>query len=409
MKIINLLSPSGGGQGGGLLKISLFLLSSCFCISFLQAQSLDNVLTEIEQNNTVLSALRQQASAEKIGNKTGIYLSNPEVEFHYLWGNKYEIGNRTDISASQNFDFPTAYYHKKKLSDGKNDQVDLKYRIERKDVLLQAKQTCIELIYQLQWTAELEKRQNHARQVADAYQARYDKGDATILDLNKSKFNLLNVQKEMDIAQTEKDRLQAELIRLNGGKEILAPVQDYPSVLPASDFESWYTAMKDNNLLLQYYQQETALSKKNEQLQRSMNLPKFSAGYMSEKVLDEQFQGVTVGVSIPLWENKNTVKRIKAETQAYQATEADASLRFYNETKALFDKSRKLSKILSDYQSGMKVVNSSDLLKKALDAGEISLIDYTVELSVYYEAVNNLLETERDYQLTVAELGQWEL
>jgi hypothetical protein len=115
------------------MKKYLFILS-VFYASCIYAQQ--SVLEQIEQNNTVLSALRKQAEAEKTGNKTGIYPANPEVEFHYLWGNRPETGNRIDFSASQSFDFPTAYHYKKKISDTQNQQVDLKYRIERKTVLL---------------------------------------------------------------------------------------------------------------------------------------------------------------------------------------------------------------------------------------------------------------------------------
>ena len=83
---------------------------------------------EIEKNNTTLSALRKNTEAEKVGNKTGIYLQNPEVEFHYLWGNPSVLGNRTDISIKQTFDFPTAYRYKSQISNARNDQVELEYQ-----------------------------------------------------------------------------------------------------------------------------------------------------------------------------------------------------------------------------------------------------------------------------------------
>ncbi len=394
MKIINKL-------GITLLLLTLF--------NPVKSQTISEILKQIEQNNTVLAALRQSGEAEKISNKTGIYLANPEVEYHYLWGNNSNVGNRTDFSATQSFDFPTAYHYKQKVSDGKNMQVDIQYQIECKKVLLEAKLLCIELIYQNTYSAELEKRLQHARQIANAYQSKYNKGETNILDLNKAKLNLLNAEKEINTILTEKDLLKAELIRLNGGNVIDFTLMSYENEILPSDFEKWYSSVKDNNLSIKYLQKGSEISKKTEKLQRSMNLPKFFAGYMSEKLVDEHFQGVTVGVSIPLWENKNTVKQIKAQTLAYQAAENDASFRFYNESKAMYQKAVKLRQIASDYSKSMESVNSSDLLKKALDAGELSLINYIQELGIYYDAINNLLQTERDYQLIVAEMKQWEL
>ncbi len=62
-------------------------------ISLFAQNNIDSVLSEIERNNTTLSALKEKAEANKLGNKTGIYMQNPEVEFNYLWGNDV-VGNR---------------------------------------------------------------------------------------------------------------------------------------------------------------------------------------------------------------------------------------------------------------------------------------------------------------------------
>jgi hypothetical protein len=389
-----------------MMKKLLFILF-IFCASHTFAQQ--SVLEQIERNNTVLLALRKQADAEKIANKTGIYPENPEVEFHYLWGNHTAPGNRVDFSATQTFDFPTAYHYRRKVSDAQNQQVDLAYLSERKNVLLEAQRICIRLTYQNAISREWGERLNHAQQVSGAFQVRYDKGDVSVLDLNKSKVNLLNVQKEYDSAVTEKEFLLSELVRLNGGNPVDFPEDTFQPLLLPADFEQWFSEQKEKNYVLQYLQRETALSRTSEQLQRSLNLPKISAGYMSEKVLSEQFQGVVVGISVPLWENKNTVKRIKAQTEAKRETETDAQVRYYNETQALYKKALRLQKTANDYNQNKLQENTLSLLKKALDAGEISLIDYILELGMYYESVNNRLETERDLHLTVAELMQWEL
>jgi hypothetical protein len=167
--------------------------------------------------------------------------------------------------------------------------------------------------------------------------------------------------------------------------------------------------MQSKSPELQYVQKEILLGKQEEKLTRAMNLPKFSAGYMSEKTSDEHFQGVMVGISIPLWENKNTVKRIKAQTIASGQLEYDTKIRLYNQMKERYNKARSLQAILADYRETLSSVNSSALLLKALETGEISLIEYMMELSVYYDTVDNILQTERDLQSLVADLYQWNL
>jgi outer membrane protein TolC len=388
------------------MKRLLFLILIC-CVSHTYAQQ--TLLVQIEQNNTILSALRQQADAEKIGNKTGIYLENPAIEYHYLWGNSAETGNRTDFEVRQPFDFPTAYFYKKKVSETQNQQVDLKYLIERKNILLEAKQLCIRLTYQNALYNYLSERMNATERMVQAYEKKFRSGEINALDYNRTMLNFLSVQKEFNSCQTEREYLTDELVRLNGGIAIDYPTATFEPVLINPDFEALYPELKEKNRSLIYFQQETALGKTNEKLRRSLNLPKFSAGYMSEKVLTEHFRGVTVGVSIPLWENKNTVKQLKAQTQANQATEEDANLRYRNETKALHKKALSLSGMVEDSQVRTLSVNSVELLKKALEAGEISIIDYILETEIYFEVTQGLLETERDLHLTVAELLQWDL
>jgi hypothetical protein len=48
------------------------------------------------------------------------------------------------------------------------------------------------------------------------------------------------------------------------------------------------------------------------------------------------------------------------------------------------------------------------LLEKAFAKGQLSLINYLLELSAYYEAVDQYLETEKEYQVALSELKQWE-
>jgi hypothetical protein len=47
------------------------------------------------------------------------------------------------------------------------------------------------------------------------------------------------------------------------------------------------------------------------------------------------------------------------------------------------------------------------LLKKALDKGEISLVSYLTELSVYYESIDKLLEADREMNKACVELTQF--
>ncbi len=108
-----------------------------------------------------------------------------------------------------------------------------------------------------------------------------------------------------------------------------------------------------------------------------------------------------------LKKNKNKVKYSEAQTVALQSIVTDNKLQFYNQLKKLHTKAIGLQINSTDYRAKLKNFDNSELIKKALDAGEISLIDYILELSIYYESVNNLLEIENELSKTWAEPNQF--
>jgi len=138
-----------------------------------------------------------------------------------------------------------------------------------------------------------------------------------------------------------------------------------------------------------------------------MSLPRLQAGYMSEKVVGQQYQGISFGIAVPLLENRNEVKYARARTVAVQSAENDARIQFYNNLKALHEKAVSLRKSLDDYRQNLQVYSSTSLLLKALDHGELSLAEYLYEQTFYYESFNKLIALEKELNDTVARLNMY--
>jgi len=389
------------------LIISILLLSTGFSVT---AQSeYETILQQIEANNATLAALRLQTEAQKLSNRTGLAPANPEVEFHYLWGSPYAIGNRTDISVRQSFDFPTAYAHRSKIANLQNSNAELSYKAERLNILLSAKQASIELVYYNALLKEYAVRLQNAGRIAEAYKIKLDKGETNILEHNKAQLNLTTVQAEVTQIETERTALLLELKRLNGGKEIVFSNDVFSANTLPTNFEEWYATAQNKSPVLQYVRTQIEIEQRQVKLNRAMGLPKFSAGYMSEKIVGEHFQGVTVGMSIPLWENRNRIKQAKAQTQATEAILEDSKVQFYNRLQTLYIKANALQQNAQKIRQSFTANNNEPLLKKALDAGEISLLTYLLEIEFYYNAISKALEAERDFELAVAELSVVEM
>ncbi|MBP7611555.1 MAG: TolC family protein [Paludibacter sp.] len=390
-------------------KIIVSILAIIATSSLFAQNKISDVLGSIEQNNTTLKALRETADAQKLANRTGIFLSDPEIGFNYLWGNPSSAGNRQDINVTQSFDFPTISGLKSKVANKQNELVEWQYKADRMNILLEAKQYCLDLIYYNALLQELSVRLGHAEIIAAGQKERLDRGDGNIMEYNNVQLNLSTVKGEITRITTERNAVISQLVRLNGGSELTFKVSEYEQLQIPNNFVDWFVVAEQKNPVLSYVKQEIELSRKQVSLSKSMNLPTFSAGFMSENVIGQRYQGVSVGVSIPLWANKNRVKQAKSAVRAAESRQTDTKQQFYSQLEILYQRTYGLKLAADTYRTSLANANNSSLLKKALDAGQISILDYIVEMGLYYNTVTQTLEAERDYQKAFAELSAVEL
>ena len=371
------------------------------------SQNIENIVSQIQANNLTLKALRQQKTADSTGNRTDIFLQNPDVGINYLFGNPSSIGNRTDFSVIQNFEFPTVYVYRNQISTLKNVQADFQYEQELKNVIYETKLICNDLIYYNAMINEYSKRLTAAEKIANSYKLKFEIGEANILEYNKAELNKLNVNKRLEELKIEKTALTNQLISLNGNISITFNDTAFSEILLPTDFEQWYTEAEERNPTLNWLESEIELSEKQQQLYSAMSLPHFSAGYMSELTDGQDYQGITLGFSIPLWENKNKIKYSKLNTEAAINFQEASKQQHYNNLKILYQKAQSLQKNVLLYKQNLQTFNNSELLYKALETGEIDLINYITELTFYYESVTNLLEMERELNKVICELFQY--
>jgi len=371
--------------------------------------SVNQILESVETNNTTLAALRAGLEQQKLENKTGIYLANPEVSFNYLWGSPTSIGRRTDVAVTQTFDIPTLTGLKSRVADDQNQLAELQYLAERMNILLETKKLCIDMIYYNALKKEWDVRLGHARRMAAAYREKFDRGDVGILENNKARLNLSAAETEAARIETEQQALLSELKRLNGGAALALENTDYDESILPPDFEQWYVQAEQKNPVLSFVRQEIELGKKQVNLNKAAGLPVFSAGYMSEKVVGQQYQGMMLGISIPLWENKNRVRQAKAAVRVAELREASGKQQFYDHLQSLYERAAGLYRIAEKSRKSLNELNHTELLQKTLDAGEISLPDYLVALGLYYDMVSRTFEAERDFQKALAELSATEI
>ena len=310
---------------------------------------------------------------------------------------------------AQRLDFPTAYKRKKELSNQLVAQTELHQSVYRQDVLLQAKLVALQIIYLNKKGAELNRRANNTQQLVQDYQKKLDKGDAIILDVNKAKLQLLNIQNEVALNNNEMQVATTKLTELNGGKLIEIRDTAYPLLPLIPDFETLDSTIEANDPILKVYEQEKAILQKQIAVQKALNLPKIETGYHSQGILGQTYRGAHAGITIPLWENKNRVKAAQADLD-YATTNAETHITEHRlENKQYYDQLAVRLKAMQDYKDLFASLNNTPLLNKALRLGQITIIQYFQDESYYFSAYDKYLQMEWEYQQAVAKLYKYQL
>ena len=372
--------------------------------------SIDQVLKSIETNNKSLQANTKMTDAQKLEAQTGKFLANPSVEWEQMWGNRNNPGSEYTLTVKQSLDFPTTYSNKNKLANLKANTIGFQSAAYRQQLLLNAKQTCIEIIYLRKQKSLLDERLANAETMFALYKKRFESGDANQLELNKIQLELLNAQNQSRLNKAALTAAEEQLRNLNGGNPITFDATDYPTGEELINFDQLQAAFMEADPNLKSLTGDQEIANREVKLSRSRTLPKFDVGYKRNAAKDHvASNGFMVGVSIPLFENKNTVKKAKAQAEFATASLEDNRLNLKTNLQQLYQQAEALQISRADYAKVLEQQRNIELLNKALNAGQLSVIDYFTELTTIYDSHQSYLDVEKEYHSILAQLYQYKL
>ncbi len=392
-----------------LPRYTFTVVCALFLGNILHAQSTNDLLDRVMSNNLTLKALENQVSARGYESMAAISLPDPEIEFALLAGSPSEIGIRKDISVTQGFDIATLSGARRNVVLGENELLKLQWKATRREIMSEARNLVAEIVCRNALIAEYARRTQLAEGMADALKGSLEKGAATVMDHNKAVLALSEARASLSAVEMERESLLRRLAALNGGTRVdVSAVNMDPEMIP-EDFEEWFDEASESSSILAYVRQATELSKDKLSLARSESLPSMSVGYMAELVPGSNFRGVTMGISVPLWSSARRIRSARYEIQAAEAEAADAAASYRMEAESAYITAMGLKKIADDYAQVLFHCDNSVYAQKAYELGQISLLEYLVELDMYYDAVTRSIEADRDYQLALTTLRQIEM
>ena len=285
----------------------------------------------------------------------------------------------------------------------KTGALDAQAATMRQQILLQAKEVCLDIIMLQHQQELLDARLKNAEELAAMYAKRLATGDANALETNKIKELLvLNGNQPLTPGRPFPDGPAVPTAKALG-------LTDYPPVPLPTDFHRVCSELLAADPSLQSFDSESAAARKFISASKQGWLPKLELGYRRNTESGHPLNGVVVGFSFPLFSNKGKVKIAKAQAMNIDFQKDNARVKASSELWQLYEEARNLDASMQEYKRTFQEQQDLTLLKQALVGGQISMIEYFVEVSVVYQSKTNLLQLENQYQKAMARIYKNEL
>lgn len=366
--------------------------------------SIDQILRNIETNNKELQANAQLIASQKLESKTDNNLPDPTLSYAHLWNNKDKNNTIGELVVSQSFDFPSLYFTRNKLNQLKSGAFDRQKEVFRQSILLQAKEVCLDIIMLRKQKQILAERLRNAEELSAMYTKRLQTGDANVIETNKINLELLNVRTEASMNESALRNKMQELTALNGNIPVVFEENNYPAAVLPANYDELKSEVIASDYTLQALNSQSLAARQQIAVNKSQWLPKLELGYRRNTESGEPFNGVVVGFSFPLFENRNKVKIAKAQSLNVDLMKESATLSVESELVQLYRDATTLRTSMNEYEKTFQAQQDLAMLKEALTGGQISMIEYFVEVSVVYQSKQNYLQLENQYQKAIAKI-----
>ncbi len=372
-----------------------------------KAQDINAVLKSVEQNNMELKALLKGNEAADIENKSQNTLEDLSIEYSPFFQSETSGIASSELVITQGFDFPTLYGARKKAGQLQRNVLDMQYQTARRDILVNAKKLCLDIINYNKQKQLLQERRKNADELLAMFELKFKNGDATSLELNKIKLDRMNLETELVQADTKHANAMQQLQALNGGLPIEVNMTEYPQA-PADDEVTMYEKAVATDWTVRTAQASVLAAEQDVKVNKQSWIPKFEIGYRRNTEGDNASNGFLIGGSIPLFSSKNKVKIAKARQTEAVMQHANARINAENSARTMITQMKQLKASADAYDVPL-MRQTLKLLRTAVENGEISVTEYYVEADNIYKNMITYMDIERQYQDALTEIYKNEL
>jgi cobalt-zinc-cadmium resistance protein CzcA len=378
-----------------------------------QLLSLEEAKSLAAENNLKLQSAKLDYKAALLSEKTVLAL--PKTNINGLFGQTNSMRFDENISISQNIPNP-AYIRAQREQSWQEAQLsNVSMDLDKREINYNLSQSWYQWLYLKELKKTLQREDSLLLAFSKAADAKYRSGESRLLEKTVAENRRQQLLQEISkIEMTMKLELM-KIKQLIGIKDDFVPMADSLKALVFQEPDSTLLAMHP---MLRYLSQQASISEASQKTAAAEKLPEFSGGYFIQSLSGPQeingqtrsfnstpqFQGISLGISVPIF----GAKAYKAKQEMY------ATQKLAREKEAEFIKWQLEQEILQKveeynfwqqhltYYRNAALPNAELIVfnaTKAYQNGEIEYVEYL-------QALQTALESKKGYLYAVNNLNQ---
>lgn len=388
-----------------LLFLSFSLVNSASETEF------DRVLNELLKDCPQLEVLKKNNEAtievEKALNK----ISSPEVSMEHVWG-RNGVGNKFDLGINQQFDWPLLY---KARAAAITAQTNANILLEQSNLLektIEIRSIMVDIIFQKKIVELSTSMHEHMTRLEEASKESLERGEISTLEFKRTQ--LERIQTSIQLRENERmlSELYSQLESATGKedcKSIMGSLVEVPKwqIHAEDEYELQLSSLDPRMTYLKAVEKAVSASSHAERLASS--LPSFNLGYAFQREQGETFNGFNLAITLPIYGSSHVKNASRANIIAAQLETQIEQIALLTKMRNRRHAALSLARELEDYAVIFENGNYSELLKYALEGGQIDSIHYLQELNYYIEVTKQYLELQHQYNLALVSLNRYDI
>lgn len=368
----------------------------------------DGVMRQVFANNPDLQSARMTYEADALNLKAENNLADPEVELAYLFDRP---GKGIELTVTEGIDWPGMYGARKKYIKHQITALEYVYQTKCVEISANVRSALIDLVDVNRRIALQKRILAEEEELLGILSEKYADREISIIEINKLRLELFDNKAVLKDLNVRKNVIVESLKTLNGDNELSGldvDIADYDDRI-LDNVDSYLSDFRQYSPEYKVAMQQRIADNQAEKNAKFANFPGFTVGYKYKDEGGEQAHGFIVGMSIPVFSGRHKIRAAKHQSlaTAYAADNVglQEELRIRGDYASLLAQEEMIGK----YRPLVLNDEYYRLLADALNAGQISLRDYIIEIRDITAATQRLYDMEYDFQTKYVDLTKYDI